>query len=594
MTTDGTDLPAGTTIIAVADGAVRDRITMQTSGQYGGSDATADKLRVSSGIDSNVSFYVEKDDGTRIKAEEVDPDPTAEVEQFNLTFPVGTINPQPNVAVTDVTPSKESVIEGERLSISGTLTNTGTEDGTQVISLEIDSQTVRTTERTLAPDETQTVTFSDIGTSGLAAGEHDIEITSADGAGQATFTVRRKAANFTVSQLDPASPTVTNGTTLEVSATVTNEGTVEGTQTVAYRVDGRTLESRELTLATGENTEVVFSGIATGAIGPGTYAHGIHTANDSQQGTLTITKEGLSPANFQVSGLTPTETTVTEGDTIEVVATVSNDGEERGTQSVQLQVDGSVADSLDVTLASGESTTVTFSGVETGSLASGSHPYSIRTANGSQRGTLTVENRPTPVFTVTSVSPSGVTVPKGETVTISAELTNDGERQGTQALRLRLDGSEVASQSVTLASGESTTVEFAAIETSTLASGTHSYRVASENTSRSGLFTVSQEESETPTETATATSTVTATPTATSNAASAPTETPPTQTATASTQNETVSPTNAGNTSTVTPTPGSSGGLLPTGLIQPLLYYIGLPLLVIYLILKAMAIYLGY
>jgi len=580
VTNDGTKLPAGTTIIAVADGSVRDRITVDPPGQYGGSDATDDKLRVSSDIDSEVRFYVERDDGTRIQADEVDPDPTADVEQFDLTFPVGTIDPQPNFAVSNLTLTETDVVEGDIVDVSATVTNSGTEEGTQVIALRLDGEKIRTKEITLAPDERRTVEFADFGTDGLSSGDHVVAVASGDDEERAVLTVRAPSANFTVSGLDPVETTVTEGATLDVSADITNEGSLQGTQTVSLRVGGETVASSEETLAAGASRRVVFADINTSQIGTGSYAHGVYTANDSQTGTLTINEEALSPSNFTVSGLEPAELTAVAGDDIEVAATVTNEGSERGTQTVQLLLDGSASRRQDVTLTSGSQTTVRFSGVATSSLQPGSHTYTMQTRNDSESGTLTLEPRQRAAFDIREISPTGATVTNGERIIIAATVRNDGGAEGTQQVRLQLDGSDEAGQSVTLASGDTATVEFESVDTTELTTGVHTYRVSTDNSSSGGRFTV--EETADPA----TTPTVDATPaTATQRSGNG--------TATATPSNGTLTPTGTPGNATATPST-DDGGLLPGGLLGTILTYVGIPVLVIYLILKAMAIYLGY
>jgi hypothetical protein len=106
----------------------------------------------------------------------------------------------------------------------------------------------------------------------------------------ATVTVgeEMEPANFTVSNLSPMDVTVTQGDVITVSAMVTNEGDMNGTQMVEFRVDGTTLANETVTLEGGENTTVEFTGINTSALAPGNYTHGVFTANDSQTATLTV------------------------------------------------------------------------------------------------------------------------------------------------------------------------------------------------------------------------------------------------------------------------------------------------------------------
>ena len=108
-------------------------------------------------------------------------------------------------------------------------------------------------------------------------------------------------AEFSVSELDPQSAELDEpGETITVSATVTNEGDLEGSTDVALTLDGEEVDSQSVTLAGGASEEVSFD-VNTGDLEPGTYIHGISAGDDDTQGSLTIGQ-----------GSTPTETTPTE------------------------------------------------------------------------------------------------------------------------------------------------------------------------------------------------------------------------------------------------------------------------------------------
>ena len=108
-------------------------------------------------------------------------------------------------------------------------------------------------------------------------------------------------AEFSVSELDPQSAELGEpGETITVSATVTNEGDLEGSTDVALTLDGEEVDSQSVTLAGGASEEVSFD-VNTGDLDPGTYIHGIAAGDDDTQGSLTI-GQGSTPTQ------TPTET----------------------------------------------------------------------------------------------------------------------------------------------------------------------------------------------------------------------------------------------------------------------------------------------
>lgn len=192
---------------------------------------------------------------------------------------------------------------------------------------------------------------------------------------------------FEVSDLDPQDVTVDRGDVIDVSATITNTGGAEDTQDVEFRVGGETLASEEVTLDRDESEEVVFEGIEADLAG-GDYEHGVFTDDDSQTATLTV-EEDLDPADFQVD-IALSEDTIEEGETIDVSATVTNAGEEEGTQSIDLTINGDAVDSQDVTLAGGEDATVDFAGVG-GDLTEGTYDVTVSSDDDEASATLTVE-----------------------------------------------------------------------------------------------------------------------------------------------------------------------------------------------------------
>ena len=208
-------------------------------------------------------------------------------------------------------------------------------------------------------------------------------------------------ADFQVSNLD-APDGATQGDAIDVAADVTNNGGEEATQTVAFGLDTdgdgtlESLDSRNVTLAADETRTVEFEGVDTGGLAPGEYTHGVSTENDSETATITI--EAPAPASFQVSGLAAPDN-VTQGDAITVSADVTNDGERGAAQTVEFRVDadddgfgddGDVVLSQDVQLDPGQSTTVEFTDIGTGSLAPGDYTHGIFSENDSETATLSV------------------------------------------------------------------------------------------------------------------------------------------------------------------------------------------------------------
>jgi hypothetical protein len=194
-----------------------------------------------------------------------------------------------------------SVTQGESVAVEATVENVGEATSTRLVEFRIDADGDGTPEAvgvnetlTLAGGENATVTFT-VPTDGLAPGSYAHGVFSPDDAATATLDVAAPPtpANFTVSDLSaPAS--VTQGETVTVTATVTNTGETDGTQLVAFRfdTDGDGIPdalglNESVSLAAGASQQVSFS-VPTDDVAPGTYAHGVFSADDGETASLTV------------------------------------------------------------------------------------------------------------------------------------------------------------------------------------------------------------------------------------------------------------------------------------------------------------------
>ena len=95
-------------------------------------------------------------------------------------------------------------------------------------------------------------------------------------------------------------------------------------------------------------------------------------------------------ASFEVSELDPVDVTVNQGATIDLSATITNTGDDDGTQIVEFRVGGDAVADQEVELAAGGDTTVEFTGIDTDELE-GEFEHGVFTDDDSQTGTLIVE-----------------------------------------------------------------------------------------------------------------------------------------------------------------------------------------------------------
>ena len=190
------------------------------------------------------------------------------------------------------------------------------------------------------------------------------------------------AAKFEISNLVISPTDVKVGENLTISVSVKNVGEVEGMYTVVLKINNVVEASKNISLAAGESTVVAFM-VRMGAVGM------YEVEIDGLKGSI-IVKAPLKPAEFRVTELFISPVEVQPREPVTIIVKVTNTGEEGGSYNVKLKVAGVTVDSKTVTLAGGESTSLTFTVIKD---AAGVYDVEVD----GQRGTIVVrEATPTP------------------------------------------------------------------------------------------------------------------------------------------------------------------------------------------------------
>lgn len=95
-------------------------------------------------------------------------------------------------------------------------------------------------------------------------------------------------------------------------------------------------------------------------------------------------------ASFEVTSLSPDETSATSGDVVSVSATVTNVGNGEGTGTLELHLAGEMVSTRELTLGGGEREAVTLE-IDTGGLTPETYEFTARTGDSEVAGTLTVD-----------------------------------------------------------------------------------------------------------------------------------------------------------------------------------------------------------
>ena len=160
----------------------------------------------------------------------------------------------------------------------------------------------------------------------------------------------------------------------------------------------------------------------------------------------------FSPSNLAI---TPAEAFTGEAVTISV--DVQNTGEVEGSYTATLKVNGVAEETEEVTLAAGASITMSFA---VSKDTPGSYEVEVDGLSVSFIVTTPPETLRPPAFTVTDLTISPATAGPGESVTISAQVTNTGGVEGTYTASLKIGGEVEDTQVVSLRPGSSQMVVF--------------------------------------------------------------------------------------------------------------------------------------
>ena len=310
----------------------------------------------------------------------------------------------------DENESQLTVAEGERIVLVVEVTNAGDRRGTQALTAGVTD--TRDSERvSLRSGQSTTVELAF--TAELDdTGEHAFVASEDDEVSVPITVVEPGPANFSVAIDENASTLdVFEGENVTLVTEVTNVGSESGTQNLTAGVgDARSVEP--LTLDGGESTVANLS-FAPELDDDGASAV-VESSNDSD--SVPITVSPLEPANFTVAiDANASSLDVLEGEPVTVVASVTNVGDEAGTQRIELIAEESVLDSDVVELDENASTEIEFEW-NTAAVDAGDYDLTVRTQNASDSETATIHHRePVRSVSKTALSP-------GETTTVSVSV----------------------------------------------------------------------------------------------------------------------------------------------------------------------------
>lgn len=389
--------------------------------------------------------------------------------------PVDVFGPASFEVVINELPTQADVAVGEQVIVNATVVNLGDEPGQRTVAASVENERIGARVVELNPSEFQFVEFTL-----RASADRDGDRVTVT-AGNATAGVGLSVKDFSVDSID-APTAVTQGETISVSSEITNEGDQAGTQTVEFRLDtdgngvieaNESLASQNVSLNPDETTEVTFNDIETPSLKSRNYTYGVFTASDNRTATISV-----EAANQPPTAKVGENRTVEEETAVMLNASSSSDPDGNSLAYTWTQISGPAVSLSDANTAAPSITTPAVT--QATDLT-----FEVAVTDGQGKtdtDTVTLTVQPVTddeaFFAVTNLSvPDEVS--QGSPLTISATITNTGGAQETQLIEARVDanrnGSQevIQTQSVTLASGENTTVTTTRTVPANLSTGTY-------------------------------------------------------------------------------------------------------------------------
>src|SRR4030066_15634 len=157
--------------------------------------------------------------------------------------------------------------------------------------------------------------------------------------------------------------------------------------------------------------------------------------------------------SFEVLSLDITPPKITTGEKTTIKVEIRNNDAKDVTYTVPLMVNGVADDRRSVTLSPGEIELLTFTLTK-------SHPGTYSISIGTWESTLVVEQPLPAEFQLSNLEINPTEVEVGDDIVISAKIANVGGIQGSYTAELKIDGTTVEAEQLTISAGTDYTLAF--------------------------------------------------------------------------------------------------------------------------------------
>lgn len=237
-------------------------------------------------------------------------------------------------------------------------------------------------------------------------------------------------SDFDVTITSTNSP-VTSGNSLDITADITNQNTIQDTQTIELDIDDTVRDSVEITLGDSETQTKTLSWSDTKV---GNYTAEFRSETSSELVDVSVTDSSSSGAYHEVKITSINEPTEPDNGLIDVE--VANLGGSSGSKSITLDIDGTQEDSQSVSLSSGEVKNIQLTWSST---SVGLYDVTVSSPDSTDRNRISVLEGDDAAYFAVDITGTNSPVEPGNTVNIEADIINLGSKQDSQTITLTLD-----------------------------------------------------------------------------------------------------------------------------------------------------------
>lgn len=364
----------------------------------------------------------------------------------------------------NITSTNSPITVGETLDVTADINNTGSSGDTKTVELVAGGVVRDSKSVAVSSGSTVTETFSWT----TQQGDDDISlvtIQSEDDEDSSSVEINQEA--FFDIVIEETNSPIFAGADFQADVTIQNTGGGQDQQTIELLVDSVVEDSVTRTLDGGVSTTETLTW-STSSTDSGTYNGVVQSNDDSESFTIEVSDSGVSVT------IDSTNSPVSVGETLSVDFTIENTTTTTKQTEVELIADGIERDNLYYELSSGQSLSNTL----TWDTERGDHTISsitVTSVDDNKSQNVTIQSD---IFDL-NITSTNSPVSKTEVVDVTFDVTNTGDIQGNQTVKLFIDGSEQDGENLSLNPSSSQSVTLSWNTTDSTVAGTYEAEVRS-------------------------------------------------------------------------------------------------------------------